>query len=411
MAGNQMLELFMQGLSDQTAKNKEDAKRKALGGIVKSLAILLDQGGAPQTPQTPNLPPGAAISPQGGPEILPGVNLPAPPQAGPMSPAISPGTPPVSPVGGGMDMASMMDKIRGGLFPALAGAGDYAPEAVGMIHQLFGGELFKQDTKPPFLEASPGTDIIDAKGNVIHSVPNKPGKPSFGVSPKGWLTLVNPDGTTQELEGVRPPEIVKEGMRGEAARDVATIRGKYSLMGAKVRANAQKAIQRMRERAGDKINSPSKLYTFLTQKYLSGELEEDEKAVLNHLEPVIIKMGGLQMLLEAESGKSSNPAPWNDLPEEEKPPQEVQEDYSWWRNILGNVAGGTGAEKPRPDLPGGEAPVNPSIRKEEPKAPGKDRITLQGKDGKPIVAERGPDGKYYTTINGQKYLVREKGKK
>ena len=401
----QLLDLFMKGVSDQAAKNKESEKRKALSGIVKSLSTLLGpQAGAP----APETAPGAPISPQAGPELMPGVNLPGATPMGPMSPTGVPPSPQIPGAPPGMGGGNMMDQVRQGLFPALEGAGDYAPEAVQMIHQLFGGELFK-DHKADLTVAGPGSRVLGPSGEVVTDVPNRPTKPSFGVSENGWLTMVDETGVPKELKGVRPPKMVIEQMKGETARDVANIRGQFQVMSSKVRADAQKTVANIRTTQGAAINSPAKLYTHLTNKYLAGEISEEEKSVLNHLEPVIIKMGGLQMLLEAESGKVSNPAPWNELPEEERPPPEVKEEYSWWSRLMGMTPGGTGHEKPRSDLPAGtgEVPVHPAIRKgggagEPQGAPPKQQVelTIGGKKIRGSPPDNWPPD--YT----QKYLMK-----
>lgn len=347
-----LLSIVLAGIQKGEKDAKEKERKKALANFITSLDTLSrgEQGEekapdlapqVPQMPQPPEMPLPGPTSP----------NLPLPPdmsgfgQMSPMGPAPAPAgplsggvSPQISPMAGG----GQLERIRQGLFPALTQAGDYAPEAIQMIHNLFGTKLFGGEEA--FGTVTPGGSVYSkTSGAITGQAPERASKPTYGVSPGGWLTVITPDGAggfdTKELVGVKPTDIVKEGMKGETARDVANIRGRYQLMSAQERAAAAKTVAQIRQTAGDKINSPAKLYTYLTQKWIDGTANVDEIAVLKHLEPVIIKMGGLQMLMEMETGKKSNVAPWESLPEEEQPDPEAAKEMGWWGSLFGKQGG------------------------------------------------------------------------
>jgi len=119
----------------------------------------------------------------------------------------------------------------------------------------------------------------------------------------------------------------------------------------------------------------------LAQKHVDDSLTGPEKDLLNHLEPVIIKMGGLQALLDMQSGVPSNPPPWGGK-EPAAPEPEVQKEVGWWGSLF------SGAPAPTAASPSAGPPVPAPIKKGA-KAPGK---------AAPAAATGGPG----FSIGGQK---------
>lgn len=308
----------------------------------------------------------AGPAPAAGPS--PGMlNLQPPPPAGPMSP-VGPGMPPGAP-------GQNPNALRGGILQSLAQtSGDYAPEAVAAIHSLFSVSPFKDAEGRDVYSATPGSVVMDKKGRTLFKVPEKADEAGIKKAEIGAKSRVD----VAEI-GAGSREAVAD--TNAASREaVAEIRGKWQYKTAAARTAAAKEVAKLRISAGDRINSPAKLYTYLAQKHVDDSLTGPEKDLLNHLEPVIIKMGGLQALLDMRSGVPSNPPPWGGK-EPAAPEPEVQKEVGWWGSLFGGApAGGT----PAP----GAAPVPAPIKKGA-KAPGK---------AAPAAATGGPG----FSIGGQK---------
>ena len=244
--------------------------------------------------------------------------------------------------------------LRAGIMNSLAQtSGAYAPEAVAAIHSLFSVSPFKDAEGRDVYSATPGSVVMDKKGRTLFKVPEK-----------------------ADEAGIKKAEI------GAASREaVAEIRGKWQYKTAAARTAAAKEVAKLRITAGDRINSPAKLYTYLAQKHVDDSLTGPEKDLLNHLEPVIIKMGGLQALLDMQSGVPSNPPPWGGK-EPAAPEPEVQKEVGWWGSLF------SGAPAPTAASPSAGPPVPAPIKKGA-KAPGK---------AAPAAATGGPG----FSIGGQK---------
>ena len=314
---------------EQIAKAKESFAKMSPEDQAKAMEAGKQAMGVPSGPT----PPAAGPSPGM-------LNLQPPPPAGLMSP-VGPAMPPGMPLGApGQDP----NALRAGIMNSLAQtSGDYAPEAVAAIHSLFSVSPFKDTEGRDVYSAAPGSVVMDKKGRTLFKVPEK-----------------------ADEAGIKKAEIgagatVKAAKIGAGSREAAAkIRGKWQYKSAVARANAARTVAKIRLTAGDRINSPAKLYTYLSQKFLDGTLQPAEKEILNHLEPVIIKMGGLQTLLDMQSGVSSNPPPWGGNEPAETPDPEVQQEVGWWGSLFNGAPGTTTPVVPAPiakKTPGKAAPA------------------------------------------------------
>jgi len=249
-------------------------------------------------------------------------------------------------------------------------SGDYVPEAVDTIHKLFSGDPFKEEDKT--FNHPPGSVVTDKKGKVLLTVPDRQQKPSFGVSPAGWLTTIYADGTTQEHVGVKPMQtsveaLKQEGatLRGDAANAAriraAEIAAQGGIDRVKMAAKYAKDLTKFKLDAKDAQDpkTVAAYYVKLLQSYQAGEATEEDITMMEYVRPIVEKQGLLPMLLQGggEMAPRADP-PWIDpaIPQE-APPEK--------KGIWGTLFGG----KPEASS-AGPAPVPEPIARKT-KGPGK----------------------------------------
>lgn len=344
-----LADLFLRSYGARNVENTELDKRDALSTLLSGLAGLAQ----PRQETDVSIPePGAAPAP--------GKFFPEVPQ--PTTRTVRPSR----------------SEIFSGALQGAARSG-YPTEAVNMVKSLFGDYLKPSGTT----KLGQGERLVEEDtGSMIAEGAPKTGKPSFGVSQNGWLTMVRDDGSTEEFVGIKPRDVTIQGMRGETARDVANIRADATVASAEIKAAAAKVVAGLKEQ-GARVDSPAKLFTHLVQKWQNGEATAEDKAVLDYLAPIIKKQGTLQFLLEQEGGGSA-PPPWSDAPAP-APKAQPEEEIGWLRQMLNTITGkGAGPETPKPGAAG--PPVPPGT---ERPARGKRvlDLTAGGKNMKILVPE------------------------
>lgn len=362
---------------------------------------------APPPGVTPGAAPGGpAVTPAALPAAVPGpamLNLqpPAPaasPSAGPISPRIpvpAEGTPEHAKAVsvGKAALENATPDMRRQLLKMMAGAGDYVPEAVDTIHKMFSGEPFKEQDKT--FNHPPGSVVTDKKGKVLLTVPDRQAKPSFGVSPAGWLTTVYADGTTQEHVGVKPMQTSVEALRqsgatlrGDAANAAriraAEIVAQGGLDRVKMAAQYAKDLTRFKldKKAAQDPKTIGAYYVKLLQSYQAGEATEDDITMMEYVRPIVEKQGLLPMLLQGGGEMpAAIPPPWKPGDATPAPAAPAKEP-----GLFSKLFGG----KPEAS-PSAGAPVPEAIAK-TPKGPGK----------APSAAAASPSAGPGFSIGGQK---------
>jgi hypothetical protein len=269
------------------------------------------------------------------------LNLQPPPPAGPVSPRIpvpEEGTPEHAKAVsvGKQALENATPDMRRQLLQMMANSsGDYVPEAVDTIHKLFSGEPFKEEDKT--FNHPPGSVVTDKKGKVLLTVPDRQQKPSFGVSPAGWLTTIYADGTTQEHVGVKPMQtsveaLKQEGatLRGDAANEAriraAEIAAQGGIDRVKMAAKYAKDLTRFKldRKAAQDPKTVAAYYVKLLQGYQAGDATEEDITMMEYIRPIVEKEGLLPMLIQGggELAPRAEP-PWIDppIPQEEPPPK------------------------------------------------------------------------------------------
>jgi hypothetical protein len=401
---------FFKGLDEAKSDRVKKETSKAMKELMSSLSVLLDSpkpspeaetpapAPAPDAPQgwTPPMALPTAAAGQivfGGPSApVPGVTAPAPMPTAAM---------PAPPQGAGLAEPSAQDTLQKGIFQAIANTGDYVPEAVGLVNKLFGNDFFDPGKKELYAHA-PGSVVTDRTGKVLFSVPNKPVRPSFGVSERGWLTTVEEDGKALEHVGVRPMQTEVQTLKNKGAVAAAEARERI----ARVMAEGRMDQERLRQAGARSLvkykidlasaSDPKTIqhyYVQLLNAYSVGKADEDDIMMMEYLRPIVEKQGILGTLLQSQDREMPAPAapPWKE-PAAPAPPAPAKSPGIFDRIFNGGNA--SSAAAPALAKPGRKPKV----------------LQLQGKDGKPMTANLEPDGNYYVRINGQKFKVTPRSK-
>jgi hypothetical protein len=415
--GDNLTKFFFKGMEEASTERKKKEMNRAMKGLIDSLSVLIEPPKKEEAPAEPAAAPGPE-APAWTPPELAGAPQVQPPMAPvpvaqtmfggpsipvPQAPMIPPAPPPTAAMpapAAGAPRVSPQDSLRSGIFQAIGNAGDHIPEAVALVNKLFGNDFFEGDKKDLYGFA-PGTRVTDKAGNVLFTVPDKPTKPSFGVSERGYLTTVNGDGSTEEHVGVRPMQTEVANIRNRGALAAAEARERV----AREMAEGRLDLERLRQ-AGARSLTKYKVdlaatadpktvqhyYVQLLNDFSTGNADEDDIVMMEYLRPIVEKQGILGTLLQSQNGEMPGPAraPWQPpAPAAPAAPSEKS-------GIIDRLFGGN---KPAPAAPAPAAPAAPG------KGPKPKTLQLQGKDGKAIQAELESDGNYYARINGQKYKV------
>jgi hypothetical protein len=442
-----MTKYIFQGLEEARKKREQSDKSKAMKSLLSSVATLFPEvnaqafspGASPEgapaagppapTPAPPVIPQGApaapaaavgapqiaapppgmfktpeeaqkaleagkaavasgAVPPQAGAAPGPGaLNMQPPPAAGgaPGIPMPSPGTPEHAKAVdvGKQALENATPDMRRQLLKMMAeNSGDYVPEAVDTVHKLFSGEPFKEEDKT--FNHPPGSVVTDKKGKVLLTVPDRAQKPSFGVSPAGWLTTVYADGTTQEHVGVKPMQtsveaLKQEGatLRGDAANETriraAEIVAQGGIDRVKMAAKYAKDLVKFKldQKAAQDPKTIGAYYVKLLQSYQAGEATEEDITMMEYVRPIIEKQGLLPMLLQGggELAPRAEP-PWIDpaIPQE-APPEK--------KGVWGTLFGGKPEVTPVPE-PIARTPKGPGKAPRAPAAAGGPGFSIAG---------------------------------
>jgi|GEM_PF-4117307 len=364
---------FLKGFEEERQfKRSEEtrkAKAKALQDVLKSISTLMEPQAQTSTsfPDIPAPTPGPGVPPLSMPQqAAPTIGAPAigvPPAA----PSFF-NPPPAAPVTTTNMVTPDRQEVLRGALKAMGGV-DYTPEVATSVHALL-PDWFK-----PSQNKVVGGKLIDEAGEVVAEGKDKP---SFGVSPAGWLTTVYPDGTTQEHVGVKPMQTTVQGMRGESAEKVAGIRklqgdaanaarikaaeivaqGGISREAAKAKYRRDLLKYGMDLKAEADPKTIQHYYTRLLNSYSLGEADENDIAMMEYLRPIVEKQGILGMLLQGGEGgpAGATPPPWK--PNVTPPPATVEKKPGFFERIFGSEK-----EAPAPASPGAPAPTAPALKK------------------------------------------------
>jgi hypothetical protein len=360
-------------------KTPEEAAKAFQAGqaAVSSGAVAPPQGAPPPGAPAPGV---TAPAGQVGPAVTPGpgmLNLQPPPTAA--SPSAGPPRIPVPEAGspehaeatrvGKEALENATPDMRRQLLQMMANSGDYVPEAVDTIHKMFSGEPFKEEDKT--FNHPPGSVVTDKKGKVLLTVPDRQQKPSFGVSPAGWLTTIYADGATQEHVGVKPMQTSVEALkqagatlRGDAANEAriraAEIAAQGGIDRVKMAGKYAKDLTRFKldRKDAQDPKTVAAYYVKLLQSYQAGDATEEDITMMEYIRPIVEKQGLLPMLMQGggELAPRTEP-PWIDPP---IPQEEPPEKKGVWDKLFGG----------KPEVNPAGSPVPEAIAR-TPRGPGK----------------------------------------
>lgn len=255
-----------------------------------------------------------------------------------------------------------------GILNAVAGS-EYPAQSIAATDKLFGPIPVKEEGKDIY-DHAPGSTVTDKHGKILFKVPDKPGKPSLGVSEKGWLTIVHEDGTQQELVGIKPMQTTVAAINAESRKLSATEAAAARVEAARILAQGGVDREQMKAIAAKSLTkfkfdlakqadpkTVAHYYVQLLEAYRSGEADQGDILMMEYLRPIVEKQGMLGMLLQGGEGGAAKPSgpPWKPAA---PPTPPVEEKKGSIFSFLG-----LGDSTPAPAAPAAPTAATPAVPK------------------------------------------------